>query len=386
MEHVSEAIRYVGADDPKLDLFENQYRLPFGVSYNSYVILDKKIAIMDTIDKRATKEWMTNVKEVLKDRKPDYLVVQHMEPDHSANIETIANEYPEMKIVANAKTFPIIAQFTDLELTDDRKVEVKEGETLELGEHILQFFMAPMVHWPEVMVTYEQKEKVLFSADGFGTFGALEHNPRWIVGARRYYTNIVGKYGPSVQALLKKAAGLDINIIAPLHGPILKEDLGYYIEKYNLWSTYEPEDKGVLVAYSSIYGNTKEAALYFAKMLEDAGVEVRTVDLMRDDPAKGVEYAFKYDKIVLASITYDGNLPPAMEGFLYRLASKGVQKRKVGLIENGSWGPIAAKKMKEHLDAMKDMTVCENIVTIRSKRKDAHQAAFEALRDELLAE
>ncbi len=226
MNNISEAIRYVGADDPKLDLFENQYRIPFGVTYNSYVILDEKITIMDTIDKRATKEWLTNIKDVLKDKKPAYLVVQHMEPDHSANIETIANEYPEMKIVGNVKTFPMIEQFTDLNLGEDRKIQVKEGDTLELGEHTLQFYMAPMVHWPEVMVTYEQKEKVLFSADGFGTFGTLEENPRWIVEARRYYTNIVGKYGPSVQGLLKKAATLDINVIAPLHGPVLKEDLG----------------------------------------------------------------------------------------------------------------------------------------------------------------
>lgn len=384
MNHISESIRYIGADDLRLDLFENQYKLPFGVSYNSYLILDKKICVLDTIDKRATRDWLYNLKNELGDKKPDYLVISHMEPDHSANIETIAKEYPEMKLVVNAKTTPILKQFTDIEGIDGRIHEVKEGDKLELGEHTLNFYMAPMVHWPEVMVEYEEKEKVLFSADGFGTFGALEHDPRWIVAARRYYTNIVGKFGPSVQALLKKAEGLDIQVIAPLHGPIIKEDLAYYIEKYKIWSSYEPEDKGVFVAYASIYGNTKEAAIHFARMLEEEGLEVRTADLMRDDHAKAVEYAFKYDRMVLASITYDGVLPPAMQSFLYRLSIKNYQNRKVGLIENGSWGPIAAKKMTEELQKMKNIEVCENVVTIRSKRHDADNEAFEALKKELM--
>lgn len=381
---ISSSILYVGVDDKTIDLFESQYVVPNGVSYNSYVILDEKIAIMDTVDERATEEWMANVEKALDGRKPDYLVVSHLEPDHAANIGRIAEKYPEMQIVANAKTFAMLPQFFAIDVSE-RKVVVAEGDTLSLGTHKLQFFMAPMVHWPEVMVEYEQTEKVLFSADGFGKFGALDTEEDWACEARRYYINIVGKYGAQVQALLKKAATLDIQTICPLHGPILKENLGYYIEKYKIWSSYEPEDKGILIAYASIHGNTAKAAKQLAQILEEKGAEkVALADLSRDDMAEAIEDAYRYDRMVVACATYDGGLFPCMEDFLYHLKMKNYQKRTVGLMENGSWAPMAAKKMREYLEGMKDITICEQVVTMKSTVKEDTVKAMEALADELI--
>lgn len=383
---ISDAIKYIGVDDHDIDIFESQYDVPNGISYNSYVILDEKIAVMDTADKRVTEQWFENLANVLGDRKPDYLIVSHMEPDHASNIEEFVKKYPEAKVVGNAKTFAMIPQFFATEITEDKKIVVKEGDELSLGEHTLVFVMAPMVHWPEVMVEYEKKEKVLFSADGFGKFGALDTDEDWACEARRYYFNIVGKYGAQVQALLKKAATLDINTICPLHGPILKENLAYYIGKYNVWSSYEPEDKGILVAYASIHGNTAEAAKKFAKTLEEAGAEkVAITDLSRDDMAEAVEDAFRYDRLVLAAATYDGGIFPCMEEFLHHLKSKNYQKRTVGLIENGSWAPMAAKNMRGILDTMKDVTVLDTVVSIKSTLKDGDMDAMNKLKDELLA-
>lgn len=382
---ISDAIIYVGADDTTLDLFESQYIVPKGVSYNSYVILDDEIAIMDTVDKRATDQWFANVEKVLGDRKPSYLVISHLEPDHAANIQKAAEKYPDMKLIGNAKTFSMLPQFFDFDLTV-RTVEVKEGDTVSLGTHTLQFFMAPMVHWPEVMVTYEQSEKILFSADGFGKFGALAIEDEWACEARRYYFNIVGKYGAQVQALLKKAATLDISMICPLHGPILKEDLSYYIDKYNTWSSYEPEDEGVLVAYASIHGNTAEAAKKLGEILEQKGAKKVVVsDLSREDMAEVIEDAFRYDKIVVAAATYDGGIFPVMEDFLHHLKSKNYQKRTVGIMENGSWAPTAGKQMKAVFEAMKNITVCSEMVSIKSTMNDATVKDMERLAEELLA-
>ena len=384
---VTDSVIYVGADDTTLDLFESQYVIPEGVSYNSYVILDDEITIMDTVDKRATEEWFANVEKVLGDKKPSYLIVSHLEPDHAANIQRAAEKYPDMKIIGNAKTFSMMPQFFEMDLTD-RSVVVKEGDTISTGTHTLQFFMAPMVHWPEVMVTYEQSEKILFSADGFGKFGALSltENEDWACEARRYYFNIVGKYGAQVQALLKKAATLDIAMICPLHGPILKEDLGYYIDKYNTWSSYEPEDKGILVAYASIHGNTAEAAKKLGAILEQKGAEKVVVsDLSREDMAEIIEDAFRYDKIIVAAATYDGGLFPVMEDFLSHLKSKNYQKRIVGIMENGSWAPMAGKQMRAALEGMKEITICDQVVTIKSTMKDSTVADMEKLADEILA-
>lgn len=384
---VTDSVIYVGADDTTLDLFESQYVVPEGVSYNSYVILDDEITIMDTVDKRATEEWFANVEKVLGDKKPSYLVVSHLEPDHAANIQKAAEKYPDMKIIGNAKTFSMMPQFFEMDLAD-RSVVVKEGDTISIGTHTLQFFMAPMVHWPEVMVTYEQSEKILFSADGFGKFGALSltENEDWACEARRYYINIVGKYGAQVQALLKKAATLDIAMICPLHGPILKEDLGYYIDKYNTWSSYEPEDKGVLVAYASIHGNTAEAAKKLGTILEQKGAEkVIVSDLSREDMAEIIEDAFRYDKIIVAAATYDGGLFPVMEDFLSHLKSKNFQKRVVGIMENGSWAPMAGKQMRAVFEGMKEITICDQVVTIKSTMKDSTIADMEKLADEILA-
>ncbi len=384
---VTDSIIYVGADDTTLDLFESQYVIPEGVSYNSYVILDDEITIMDTVDKRATEEWFANVEKALGDKKPSYLVVSHLEPDHAANIQKAAEKYPDMKIIGNAKTFSMMPQFFEMDLTD-RSVVVKEGDTISIGTHTLQFFMAPMVHWPEVMVTYEQSEKILFSADGFGKFGALSltENEDWACEARRYYFNIVGKYGAQVQALLKKAATLDIAMICPLHGPILKEDLGYYIGKYNTWSSYEPEDKGVLVAYASIHGNTAEAAKKLGTILEQKGAEkVIVSDLSREDMAEIIEDAFRYNKIIVAAATYDGGLFPVMEDFLSHLKSKNFQKRVVGIMENGSWAPMAGKQMRAVFEGMKEITICDQVVTIKSTMKDSTIADMEKLADEILA-
>ncbi len=382
---ITDTIKYVGANDETIDLFEGQYHVPHGVSYNSYVILDEKIAIMDTVDQRATEEWLNNLEKVLDGRTPDYLIVSHMEPDHAANIQRIAEKYPEMKIVGNAKTFPMIAQFFTLNV-EGREVIVKEGDTLSLGAHTLQFFMAPMVHWPEVMVTYEQSEKVLFSADGFGKFGSLSVEEPWEDEARRYFINIVGKYGAPVQTLLKKAATLDIAMICPLHGPVLTENLGHYIGLYDTWSSYRPEEKGILIAYASIYGNTHKAAEALADELTRAGQQVCVMDLCRCDLAEAVSNAFRYDRLVLACATYDGGMYLPMEDYLHHLKAKNFQKRKVGIVENGSWAPMAAKKMKEVLEGMKEMTFCDTVVTIRSAMKENDLPQIQKLAEELCAE
>ena len=381
---ITDSILYVGVDDKTLDLFESQYVIPNGISYNSYVIMDDKITIMDTVDGRKTEEWLANLKTVLEEKEPAYLVVSHMEPDHAFNIKMLAEMYPNMRVVGNAKTFAMIPQFFDIDLSE-RMVVVKEGDTLELGTHTLQFFMAPMVHWPEVMVSYEQSEHVLFSADGFGKFGALDVNEPWACEARRYYFNIVGKYGVQVQALLKKAATLDIQTICPLHGPILKEELSYYIEKYDIWSKYDPEDEGVLIAYASIHGNTAKAAKELAAMLKEKGAKkVVIADLSRDDMAEAVEDAFRYDKLIVACSTYDGGLFPCMEDFLAHLKAKNFQKRKVGLVENGSWAPMAAKYMRAAFEKMKEIEICDTIVTIKSVLKADSRKVLEELADQFV--
>ena len=381
---ITDSILYVGVDDKTIDLFESQYEVPNGISYNSYVILDEKVALMDTVDSRATEEWLDNLDKALDGRSVDYLVVSHMEPDHAGNIKNLIDRYPDMQIVGNAKTFAMIPQFFDVDITE-KSVTVKEGDTLSLGKHTLQFFMAPMVHWPEVMVAYEQSEKILFSADGFGKFGALDTDEAWTCEARRYYFNIVGKYGAQVQALLKKAATLDIQMICPLHGPILKEDLGYYIGKYDIWSKYEPEDEGVFIAYASIHGNTAKAAKKLAEMLEEKGAKrVAIADLARDDMAEAVEDAFRHDKLVLASSTYDGGLFPCMEDFLSHLKAKNFQKRTVALMENGTWAPMAAKKMREYLEGMKEINICEPVVTIKSAMKEETLKVMDELAEKLV--
>lgn len=383
---ISESIKYVGVDDKDIDLFESQYVVPDGVSYNSYIIFDEKITIMDTVDARATDEWVKNIEEALDGKKPSYLVISHLEPDHAANIGLIAHKYPNMQLIGNAKTFQMLPQFFDEDFAD-RQVVVKEGDEISLGSHSLTFVMAPMVHWPEVMVAYEKTEKILFSTDGFGKFGALdsEDDEGWACEARRYYFNIVGKYGAQVQNLLKKASALDIQTICPLHGPVLKENLGYYLDLYNTWSSYEPEDEGVLVAYASIHGNTAKAAKQIADKLKAKGVEkMEVMDLSRDDMAEAVEAAFRYDKMVLACATYDGGLFPVMEDFLNHLKSKNFQKRKAALVENGSWAPLAAKKMRESLESMKNIEICENIVSIKSTVKEENVEQMDKMIDELL--
>lgn len=383
---ISESIKYVGVDDKDIDLFESQYVVPDGVSYNSYIIFDEKITIMDTVDARATDEWVKNIEEALDGKEPSYLVISHLEPDHAANIGLIAHKYPNMQLIGNAKTFQMLPQFFDEDFAD-RQVVVKEGDEISLGSHSLTFVMAPMVHWPEVMVAYEKTEKILFSADGFGKFGALdsEDDEGWACEARRYYFNIVGKYGAQVQNLLKKASALDIQTICPLHGPVLKENLGYYLDIYNTWSSYEPEDEGVLVAYASIHGNTAKAAKQIADKLKAKGVEkMEVMDLSRDDMAEAVEAAFRYDKMVLACATYDGGLFPVMEDFLNHLKSKNFQKRKAALVENGSWAPLAAKKMRESLESMKNIEICENIVSIKSTVKEENVEQMDKMIDELL--
>lgn len=383
--YISEDIKYIGVDDKDIDLFEGQYVVPNGISYNSYLIKDSKIAVMDTVDRRKTTEWLANLEAELGDDVPDYLVVSHMEPDHSYNIGVLAEKYPNMKIVGNDKTFTYMEQFFDIADLDSRKVVVKEGDELNLGKHTLKFFMAPMVHWPEVMVSYETIEKIVFAADGFGKFGALDTDEEWACEARRYYFNIVGKYGAQVQMLLKKLATLDVNMICPLHGPILKENLGYYIGKYDTWSKYEAEDDGVFIAYSSVYGNTKEAVEELVKLLEEKGAKkVAVADLARDDFAEAIEDAFRYDKVVLASITYNGVAFPDMENFLRQLAGKNYQNKKVGFIENGTWAPMAAKAMKDIVSTMKNITMCENTVSIKSKLNDVSRASLEVLATEIL--
>ena len=380
---ISDSIKYIGVDDTTLDLFESQYIVPNGVSYNSYLILDEKIAVMDTVDARKTKEWFDNLDKELKEHVPDYLIVSHLEPDHSANIQLFTEKYKEAKLVLSAKAKAMLPQFFNIEGLDERCIVVKEGEELDLGNHHLKFIMAPMVHWPEVMVEYETTEKILFSADGFGKFGALSHDEDWACEAIRYYFNIVGKYGAPVQTLLKKASTLDIKMICPLHGPILKDNLGYYIDKYQIWSSYQSEDEGVLVASASIHGNTKEVALKVVDLLKEKGVKVAFTDLTRDDMAEAVEDAFRYSKMILAGATYDGGVFSPMEDFLHRLQHKGYQNKTVGLIENGSWAPLANKVMKDMLTPMKNITICENTVTIKSTYKDENQEAINQLIEEI---
>lgn len=368
---VTESIKYIGADDRTIDLFESQYIVPKGISYNSYLIIDEKTAVMDTVDFRCSDEWLENLKDKLEGREVNYLIVSHVEPDHSGGIEKLLELYSNMIIVGNQKTFGMLKQFFKFDL-GNRTLEVKEGDTLSLGSHTLQFYMAPMVHWPEVMVTYEQKEKVLFSADGFGKFGVLaEEDEDWACEARRYYFNIVGKYGAPVQGLLKKVSGLDIKYICPLHGPVLKDNLSYYINLYDTWSSYKPETKGVFIAYASIHGNTAKAAEKFAEMLRDNGEEkVVVTDLARADIAEAVEDAFRYDRMVLAAASYDAGVFPCMQKFLNHLQAKAYQKRKVALIENGSWAPSAARTMRGMLEAMKDIEIIEPIVTIKSSMNE----------------
>ena len=384
MIKVTDSIKYIGVDDKDIDLFESQYIVPNGIAYNSYVILDEKIAVMDTVDARKTDEWFANLEKELDGRVPDYLVISHLEPDHAANIKLVTEKYPSITLVGNAKTFAMLPQFFDIDESVSKLV-VKEGDTLSLGSHTLTFIMAPMVHWPEVMVSYESSEKILFSADGFGKFGALDCDEDWACEARRYYFNIVGKYGAPVQTLLKKAAALDIQMICPLHGPILSENLGYYINLYDIWSSYGVEAEGVFIAYASIHGNTEKAALKLKEILEAKGCKkVPISDLSRDDIAEAVEDAFKYGKMVLLAASYDGGVFPPMEAFLHHLKSKAYQNRTVALVENGSWAPCANKAMAAVLEPMKNVSICESKVTIKSTMKDADVEALEALADEIL--
>ena len=385
ISNVTETIKYIGVDDTTIDLFESQYIVPNGISYNSYLIVDEKIAIMDTADKRMNKEWFANLEEALEGRTPDYLIVQHMEPDHAGNIADLMAKYPEIKLVASAKAIQMMPQFFEDTCFEGKTIAVKEGETLSLGVHTLQFFMAPMVHWPEVMVTYDQLDKVLFTADGFGKFGALAHEEDWACEARRYYFNICGKYGAQVQALLKKAATLDIACICPLHGPILKENLGYYIGLYDTWSKYEVETEGIFIAYASIHGGTKKVAEKLAEILREKGApKVSIADLCRDDMAEAVEDAFRMSKLVVAAASYDGDVFPPMYDFLHHLKLKAYQKRRVGIIENGSWAPCAGRVMKGMLEGMKEIEIVEPMVTIRSTMKQADIPALEALADAML--
>ena len=383
--NISDKIKYIGVDDTTIDLFESQYAVPDGVSYNSYVILDDKTAIMDTVDKRGMKDLENNLLNTLDGKNADYVIVQHMEPDHAGSLARLIELFPEITVVGNAKTFVMINQFFE-NINIKNSLTVKEGDTLNLGSHTLTFVMAPMVHWPEVMVTYESSEKVLFSADGFGKFGALSltENADWACEARRYYFNIVGKYGAPVQTLLKKASALDIKTICPLHGPVLSDNLGYYLDLYNTWSSYQPESKGVFIAYASIHGNTAYAAEQFAEMLRNKGVDnVVITDLSRCDIAEAVEDAFRYDRMVLAAASYDAGVFPIMQDFLHHLQAKAFQNRTVGLIENGSWAPTAAKTMRNILETMKNITIVEPVVTIKSVLKETDIPALDQLADAL---
>lgn len=367
---ISDNIIYIGADDKDIDLFESQYIVPNGVSYNSYVILDEKVAIMDTIDKRKTAEWLNNLEKALNGKNPDYLIISHLEPDHAANIKTVVDKYPNIKLVGNNKTFAFLPQFFEINDLDERKIEVKEGDTLSLGKHILHFIITPMVHWPEVMMEYEENEKILFSADGFGKFGTLDTEEDWDCEARRYYYNIVGKYGVQVQSVLKKASTLDIKMICPLHGPILKGNLEHYIEKYDIWSKYETESEGVYIACSSIHGNTLTACEKLKEILEKQGAKkVVLADIAREDFAEAVEDSFRYGKIVFASSTYNMDIFSPMRNLLLNLKEKNYQNKKVALIENGTWAPNAAKCMKDILSTMKNIEIIEPVITIRSTLK-----------------
>lgn len=385
LKYITDSIYYVGVNDKDIDLFENQYVVPNGIAYNSYVIDDEKIVIMDMVDAKCDLEWYANLNEVLRGRQPDYLVMSHLEPDHSANLTEVLRRYPGLKVVSNAKLLAMIPNFfPDIDLTG-RTITVDGSEPFDIGFHKLNFVMAPMVHWPEVMVTYEATEKVLFAADAFGKFGTLDTDEDWTCEARRYYFNIVGKYGMPVQALLKKAEGLDIQIICSLHGPILRENLEYYINLYKTWSAYEPESKGVFIAYSTLHGNTGKAAEKLAELLREKGChKVVISDLAREDMAECVEDAFRYDRMVLASPTYDGGLMPVMMDFIYHLKLKAYQNRTVAFIENGSWAPMSGKLMKEQMASMKNMNLIEDVVTIKSALKDADVAKLEELADKLV--
>ena len=379
---ITNDIKYIGVNDHQVDLFEGQYIVPNGISYNSYAIMDEKIAIMDTADANFTQEWLVNIATALEGRQPDYLVIHHMEPDHSANIDNFLKAYPDAKVISSAKAFAMMKNFFGTDYAD-RRVVVGEGDTLCLGKHTLTFVTAPMVHWPEVIVSYDSCDKVLFSADGFGKFGALDVEEDWACEARRYYIGIVGKYGAQVQALLKKAAGLDIQIICPLHGPVLTENLGYYLTLYDIWSSYRPESKGVTIACASIYGNTRKAALKLAELLEQKGVKVAFHDLARTDMAEAIEDAFRYDRLVLASSTYNGDVFPYMHTFLHGLTERSYQNRTVALMENGSWAPMAAKVMTKTLENSKNLTFCTNSVKILSALNETSIAQIEALAEEL---
>ena len=394
---IAKNIKYIGVDDMDIDLFEGQYEVPEGISYNSYLIDDEKIAVMDTVDARKTEEWLSNLETALAGRTPDYLIIHHMEPDHASNVRLLLEKYPACKGVCTQKAAVMVKRFFDVDFTDRLQL-VKEGDTLSLGEHTLTFIMAPMIHWPEVMMSYEQKEGILFAADGFGKFGALSHPNSegmaadklhgtvdgWACEARRYYFNIVGKYGAMVQTLLKKAAPLDIKIIAPLHGPVLDKDLDYYLNTYNTWSSYKPENEGIFIAYCSLHGNTRQAALKLADILKEKGtVKVSTADLARDDMAEAIEDAFRYDRLVVAAPTYDGGVMPIMHDFLHHLAIKAYQNRTVAIIENGSWAPAAGKKMLEAFQQMKDITIIEPIVTVESTVKAKTIEDLKALADKL---
>ncbi len=379
---ITNDIKYIGVNDHQVDLFEGQYVVPNGMSYNSYVILDEKVAVMDTVDQNFGEEWLANLEAVLQGRKPDYLVVHHMEPDHSANIDFFLKHYPEAVVVSSAKAFTMMKQFFGTDYAD-RRIVVGEGDTLSLGKHVLTFVTAPMVQWPEVIVSYDSLDKVLFSADGFGKFGALDAEEDWACEARRYYIGIVGKYGMQVQALLKKAAKLDIAIICPLHGPVLKEDLGYYINLYDIWSSYRVESDGILIAYTSVYGNTKKAVQLLAEKLEAKGQKVSVADLARDDMAEAVEDAFRYGKLVLATTTYNGDIFPFMKEFIHHLTERNYQNRTVAFVENGSWAPVAAKFMKKMLENSKNLTYTDTTVKIFSAMNEKNVAEIDALVEEL---
>lgn len=383
---ITNDIRYVGVNDHEIDLFEGQFTVPNGMAYNSYVITDEKTAVMDTVDARFTAEWLGNIESVLGGRKPDYLVVQHMEPDHSANIVNFLTAYPEATVIANSKTLTMMKNFFDYDF--DGKVQlVEDGSSISLGRHELTFVFAPMVHWPEVMFTYDKADKVLFTADGFGKFGALDVDEEWDCEARRYYFGIVGKYGAQVQSVLKKAAALDINIICPLHGPVLSEDLGHYIEKYDIWSSYKPESEGVMIAYTSVYGHTKKAAERLADMLRAKGCpKVVVTDLAREDIAEAIEDAFRYGKLVLATTTYNSDIFPFMKHFIDGLTERGYRNRTIGLIENGSWAPVAAKVMRDKFASSKNITILETTVRIKSALNAESEAQLAQLADELLAD
>ena len=381
---ITDDIKYIGVNDHDIDLFEGQYIVENGMAYNSYAVIDDKIAIMDTVDAYFTDEWLENIEKALGGRTPDYLIIQHREPDHSANIMNFVNKYPNVKIVASAKAFVMMKNFFGIDFSD-KSIVVGEGDTLNLGKHTLSFITAPMVHWPEVIVTYDNFDKVLFSADGFGKFGALDVDEDWACEARRYYFGIVGKYGAQVQSLLKKAAALDIKTICPLHGPVLKENLGYYIDLYNTWSSYGVESEGVVIAYTSVYGNTKKAVEELAEKLKSKGCEKVSVnDLARCDMAEAVEDAFRYGKLVLATTTYNADIFPFMREFINHLTERNFQNRKIGLIENGSWAPMAAKVMKASFEKSKNITFCDTVVKINSALNDESKAEIEKLAEEIL--